>query len=274
MFAPEVIAADVFDGVIAGTGDREHPFDATVLNRVYMFKDKVRTTTPPVNSSGTALQSTITEGTGTGTPMLNVTSNCIQDEAACTGTAPELASGGFTASQNTANALTASTNYGWYLTLATGEKQIGGTVATGGGAVQFATNQPSASAGGGACSPNLGVAKQYVVNFLNGTAIQDINSSGAINTADRASTYAGGGFLPSPVLVYVDLGGEAGTGSTSTSTVPVGGSVQASGQLGVGGGGGTGGGATSVVCFGASCALAPGVQLYSRLRKFWYKEMD
>ena len=269
-FAPDAVGGSGFDAIIMGTGDREHPFDTTVINRVYMFKDKIgANTTPPVDSGGVQLQPTITEGTGTGTPMLNVTSNCIQVPANCTGTAPEAPGSGFTASQNTSAALNASTNMGWYISLQAGEKQIGGTLASGAGAVQFATNQPSASAGGGACSPNLGVARQYVVNFDNGTAFTG---------SQTFTTYAGGGFLPSPVLVYVGLGGASGTGSSGGgggTGVPLGGTITGS-QLAVGAGSATGGGndPTGVVCFGASCALAPGVQLYSRLRKFWYKEYD
>lgn len=266
LFPPDVVGATGYDMVIAGTGDREHPFDGVIVNRVYAFKDKVQTTTPPVDASSVPLQATITQGTGNGTPMLDVTSNCIQVPANCTGTAPQADGGGLTASQNTANALAASTNFGWFLTFAAGEKQVGGTLAAGTGSVVFGTNQPSASAGGGACSPNLGVARQYSVNFENGTAF----TGTSVSTA-----YAGGGFLPSPVLVYVGLGGTTGTGTGTTGGVPVGGSVSG-GQLGVGAGASLGGGndPTGVVCYGASCALAPGKQLYSRLRKFWYKEID
>jgi hypothetical protein len=232
-----------------------------------MFKDTVAaTTTPPFTSGGAQLQATITEGTGTGTPMFDATSNCIQVLAQCTGVAPQAPGSGNTASQNAAAALNASTNKGWYITLAAGEKQIGGTLASGGGAVQFATNQPSASAGGGACTPNLGVARQYQVSFLDGTAYQGTTTF---------TTYAGGGFLPSPVLVYVGLGGASGTGTSTSGGVSLGGNVSGN-RLTVGAGTSTGGGndPTGVVCFGASCALAPGVQLYSRLRKFWYKEYD
>lgn len=263
--APDVIGAAGFDAVIIGSGDREHPFDTTVTNRVYMFKDTQQTTTPPF-TGGVQNQATITEGTGSGTPLLDVTSNCIQIAANCTGTAPQAAGGGLTASQNTAAALNASTNMGWFLTLASGEKEIGAVLASGGGAVQFATNQPSSSAGGGACSPNLGVARQYQVSFADGTAFTGTSVS---------TTYAGGGFLPSPVLVYVGLGGASGTGSTPGGGVPVGGTVSGN-QLKVGAGSSMGGGndPTGVVCFGASCSLAPGQQLYARLRKFWYKEFD
>ena len=182
------------------------------------------------------------------------------------GGAPEVAVSGTSASQNTAAALAASTNEGWFITFASGEKQVGSTLASGSGAVQFATNQPSASAGGGACSPNLGVARQYVVDFADGTAFTGTT---------RSTTYAGGGFLPSPVLVYVGLGGTTGTGSGTSGGVPVGGTITG-GQIKIGAGAGLGGGndPTGVVCYGASCGLAPGKQLYSRLRKFWFKEID
>lgn len=269
-FPPDVIGASGFDMVTAGTGDREHPFDTAVVNRVYAFKDK-RQTNPAV-VSGTQQQATITHagtatfnGSSVGT-LLNVSTNCIQVAANCSGTAPELAVSGLTASQNTAAALADTANFGWFITLASGEKQVGGTLAAGGGAVVFGTNQPSASAGGGACSPNLGVARQYSVNFENGTAFTGTSLS---------TTYAGGGFLPSPVLVYVGLGGTTGTGTGTSGGVPVGGTVSG-GQLKIGAGASLGGGndPTGVVCYGASCALAPGKQLYSRLRKFWYKEID
>ena len=273
LFPPDVISSTTSDMVIGGTGDREHPFDTTVVNRVYAFKDKVRSSTPAADViTGVPVQATITHAASavingsTISTLLNLTTNCIQVAANCSGTAPEAASGGSTASQNTASALADSANTGWYITLASGEKQVGGTLAPGGGAVFFGTNQPSASAGGGACSPNLGVARQYSVNFENGTAFTGTSLS---------TTYAGGGFLPSPVLVYVGLGGATGTGTSTGGGVPVGGTVSG-GQLKIGAGASLGGGndPTGVVCYGASCSLAPGVQLYSRLRKFWYKDID
>ena len=275
MSQADVIGASGFDAVISGTGDREHPFDATVTNRVYMFKDKNSTTTPPETGVGTALPAAITEGSGTGAPMFDVTSNCIQDASGCTGVAPQLATTTplATASQNAATALNAATNYGWFLTLASGEKQVGSTLAAGGGAIQFGTNQPSATAGGGACSPNLGLARKYTINFADGSAFADQNETNTVTAADRSISHAGGGFLPSPVLVFVNLGGASGTGASTTTGTPVGGTVVGS-QLKVGGGAGVGTDATGVVCFGANCSLAPGTQLYSRLRKFWYKELD
>ena len=271
-FAPDVVGSTGFDMVITGSGDREHPFDRVVVNRVYAFKDK-RQTASPVDGGGVQIQPTIEHGNSvmfngsSVQALLNVSTQCIEIPGNCSGTAPEIGVDGPARALNTSNALADTTNIGWYIELAAGEKQVGSTLASGSGVIQFGTNQPSASAGGGACSPNLGVARQYTVNYLDGTAY---------NGTSLSTLYVGGGFLPSPVLVFVGLGGAAGTGSTSGTGVGVGGTVSG-GQLKIGAGASTGGSgnvASAVVCYGASCSLAPGSVLFSRLRKFWYKEID
>ena len=190
-------------------------------------------------------------------------SNPSEVASNCNGTAPETPATTAAASQNTAGALSHASNEGWFITLASGEKQIGSTLAAGSGSVLFATNQPSTVAGLDKCRPNLGIARQYAVNFENGTAFTGTQTF---------REYNGGGFLPSPVLVFVGLGT---TDSSASTGVPVGGNVSGD-TIGVGAGSSLGGGndPTGVVCYGASCALAPGRQLYSRLRKFWYKEID
>ena len=273
MFPPDVIGAFGFDLVIAGTGDREHPFDTAVVNRVYAFKDKRQTN--PAFVAGSQVQpviqhsDTFSYNSSTISGLLDVTNNCIQVPANCGANgagAPEVAAGGLSASMNTSGALSASGNEGWFISLRAGEKQVGSSLAVGSGAVVFGTNQPSASAGGGACSPNLGVARQYTIDALTG---------GAFTGTTLSTIYPGGGYLPSPVLVFVGLGGATGTGTNTSGGVPVGGTVSG-GQLKIGAGASLGGGndPTGVVCYGASCMIAPGKQLYSRLRKFWFKEID
>ena len=60
--------------------------------------------------------------------------------------------------------------------------------------------------------------------------------------ADRFAVHPGGGFLPNPVGIVVDLGGTAGI--------------------------------KNVVCVGTKCDEAPGAKYQARLRTFWYKEME
>jgi Tfp pilus tip-associated adhesin PilY1 len=281
-FAPDVVGAGSFDMVIAGAGDREHPFDTSVINRVYAFKDKSQTNSPSILNQPTITHATTVTFNGSNAvkALLDVTTQCIEIAGNCTSDTtihggPEQVAGvsgagtSPTASQNAASALNVTDNTGWFIELAAGEKQVGSTLASGGGVVQFGTNQPSLDAGGGTtCAPNLGIARQYQVNFLDGTAF---------NGTALSTEFGQGGFLPSPVLVYVNLGGETGTGSTAGSGVAVGGGTTGgSSSLTIGAGDSTGGGGTpsAVVCYGAVCSIAPGSVLFSRLRKFWYKEID
>jgi hypothetical protein len=69
----------------------------------------------------------------------------------------------------------------------------------------FGTNQPDTS--NLSCPGNLGIARRYDINFLNGAAAANgfTDSSGA---ATRSQTAAGGGFLPSPVEGVVEIDGK------------------------------------------------------------------
>ena len=116
---------------------------------------------------------------------------------------------------------------------------IGGAV-TLAGTTFFNTNLPSASAGGGACGSNLGIAREYQVSFADATSVNDLNPGGGLTVSDRFAVHAGGGYLPTPVPVVVQINGQT---------------VQA-------------------VISGVSVQQAPGATLQSRLRKFWYKEME
>ena len=230
LFAPDVVYNGSFDAVLMGSGDREHPFDTTVINRMYMFKD-AGTSTVPVSgnvSTNPPLSPAGTNPTFVESAMFDATSNCIQTASACaSGVTP-------------ANALgSLNTSSGWYITLASGEKVIGGAV-TLAGTTFFNTNLPSASAGGGACGSNLGIAREYQVSFADATSVNDLNPGGGLTVSDRFAVHAGGGYLPTPVPVVVQINGQT---------------VQA-------------------VISGVSVQQAPGATLQSRLRKFWYKEME
>ncbi len=252
-FPPDVVGQVGFDAILIGSGDREHPFDTTVANRFYMFKDKGNDTAPLTGTTTcdpTILEGPIPDATdacppvanGALTPpetgdipgMANLTSNCIQDVSAC------VAVGSETQVQAQAR-ITArlGTDRGWYITLNAGEKVVGNAISIG-GTTFFNTNQPSATAGGGACGSNLGIARQYQVATADATSTTDLNAVGGLTGEDRSLVHAGGGYLPSPVHVVVMLGGQ-----------PV-----------------------EAVISGVQVSTPAGVTLSSRLRKFWYKEVD
>ncbi|MGB1799890.1 MAG: hypothetical protein ACPHLK_03565, partial [Gammaproteobacteria bacterium] len=221
LFPPDVVySEDGFDAVLIGSGDREHPFDTGVVNRFYMFKDS--STGATVDGSFTTLAES---------DLFDATSNCIQAATACSGSGDEI-------DQDTAlNALT--TSDGWYITLSAGEKVVGNAV-TLNNVTFFNTNVPSSVAGVSSCESNLGEARQYQVQYSDATAIADQNIDGSTNAADRYTVHAGGGYLPSPVPVVVEIDGEIHQGVIS----------------------------------GVSVEQPPGTTLNTRLRKFWYKEIE
>jgi Tfp pilus tip-associated adhesin PilY1 len=181
LFAPDVVFGKVYDSVVIGSGDREHPLASNasygVQNRVYMFKD------PNIGTTGAAL---------------DIESDDLFDA---------------TGSSNVpTNAL------GWFIDLAPGEKVINGPLVPPGGSLVFGTNQPCASgkldANGNcdttgtsttlSCTGNLGIARRYSVNYQTGAGQGYTNSQGE---SVRSEGVAGGGFLPSPVAGVVNVNG-------------------------------------------------------------------
>jgi Tfp pilus tip-associated adhesin PilY1 len=222
LFPPDVVySEDGYDAILVGSGDREHPFDDSIVNRFYMFKD---------TNIGTSVAGGFTSYTES--DLFDATSNCIQAASGCSGSGDEIDS------STAATALT--TKKGWYITLATGEKVVGNAV-TLNNTTFFNTNVPSSVVGAtGSCESDLGEARQYQVRFDDASAIADQNIDGYTNASDRYNVHAGGGYLPSPVPVVVEINGEIHEGVIS----------------------------------GVNVSQPPGSVLNTRLRKFWYKEME
>jgi type IV pilus assembly protein PilY1 len=194
LYPPDVVygrdANGPYDAVLIGSGDREHPFDTSVTNRFYMFKDR------KTGTSGVG-QATITEA-----DLFDATSDVLQT---ATGAA-------LTSAQN---ALAAAK--GWMITLASGEKVVGGVV-TVAGVTYFNTNQPASTIPSGACSA-LGVARAYAVGFADATAANALASGQTVTMASRYTIVPGGGYLPSPVAVVLQLNGQIVQGVISGTYV-------------------------------------------------------
>ena len=216
LYRPSVVYSSGFDAILIGTGDREHPFDTTVVNRMYMFKD-------PHTGTSVDSHSVILEG-----DLYDVTVNCIQTPSACTG--------GVT-SEGAQEALDNAD--GWYFTLAGGEKVISNAV-TLNRVTFFNTNQPGAATDPSDCASDLGVARQYQVYFEDATAVYDRDDDADTDAGDRFGTHPGGGYLPAPVPVVVEIDGEI----------------------------------HEAVISGVRVDEAPGSKLQTRYRKYWYKEID
>lgn len=197
VYASENSGGTLYDAVLLGSGDREHPFDQLVTNRFYMIKDY---NTGTIGSSTSV--STITESN-----LYDATSNCL---STCTGSALTDAQTALLGAK------------GWYMTLSnTGEKVIA-PATTAAGAVIFNTNQPKQdtitgtavnvgpNATGNYCVSDLGTARQYGLNFQDATGANLYVTQPSQNRSSdgRSATFAGGGFLPQPVPVVVDIGGK------------------------------------------------------------------
>jgi len=226
LFPPDLVfgtdASGNYTAVLVGSGDREHPFDTTVANRFYMFKDR--------NSSDPGSPET---------GAFNSTSVKISGFSPAPSGSPYSDSSVFDATNVIVDGTDPLGLNGWKVSLASGEKVVS-SATTVSGTTFFNTNQPSSSAGGGSCGSNLGIARQYLIGFADASATIDLNGTGGITLADRSMIHAGGGYLPSPVPLVVDINGTKQQG----------------------------------VCSGTSCLTPPGLTLERRTRSYWYKELD
>jgi type IV pilus assembly protein PilY1 len=246
-FPPDVVPASGYDIVLVGSGDREHPLltnaSYSITNRFYALTD--------VNTGN--------DGSSQTTP---ITEASLFDATNTTYTY-------------------ASTNSGFYITLATGEKSVN-AAATIAGVTYFGTNQPAAT-GGNSCTTNLGIARGYQISPFTGNG--------------SFSTFEGGGLPPTPVyglveIVRVDASGSVvldndgnpiidqvpfciGCGGGGTSGAgATGGCASDPTAAGCGGGGGGGGGS---LC-GASTPLEACRAIINastdRHRTYWYLDTD
>ena len=130
----------------------------------------------------------------------------------------------FNAATTTIDA-TSSSFKGWFLDLESGEKSVNAAL-TVAGTTFFGTNKPQA-ADPRSCSANLGIARGYALNFLNGTsATGDRDANGTVNRSDLYSVFKGGGLPPSPVSGIVQISssktvrfviGSGGSGTTGSA---------------------------------------------------------
>lgn len=206
LFAPDIVDAPGFKAILIGSGDREDPFDGLItsgtplvntddgapiaINRYYMLKD---------DNAGV----TITEG-----DMFDTTNNSIQNG---------------TDAQKTSSQSALNSAKGWYITMEQGEKVVSGSI-TIGGTVFFGTNTPNPieyddDGNPLQCSSDLGIARHYMVNYMDATVSGESDTQVVNGVKQRYSNVAGGGFPPTPVPITVDIGGKIYEGAISGPTV-------------------------------------------------------
>lgn len=189
MFAPSLILGTAYDAVLIGSGDREKPFDESVSDRFYMFKD---------NSLGTS---------ASWTPIVESDLVDVLDaEANATPESPANLTGG----------------RGWMLTMRTGEKIVSGSAAAL-GTVFFNTNTPPNYTdpsspnyvNPSSCTSALGLARRYAVNYKDSTPTQYSNSSGE---GERSEECLNCGFISTPQITPVKLDDDSSGTPVCTGT--------------------------------------------------------
>lgn len=180
MYSPDVVTLGTVNLVLIGSGDREHPLGnssaAQVRNRFYGIFDSFASTATDVN------------GNDCDDPSDNTLSESC-DLVDVTDTNQNFSSMPVNAK-------------GWVMKLHTDSgnttrEQVITTPVTTGGITYFSTFQPTdPNASAQQCS-NLGTARGYAVNFLNGGL--------RVGDTSRWDEFHGGGFAPSPVAGVVQL---------------------------------------------------------------------
>ncbi len=171
MFGPDVVDENGTYVLLLGSGDREKPVDffanaGAVNNRFYMVKDRP-----------TDISWLVSEATNCGSAVM-----CEASLFAIT-------------NSTTPSDADLALKKGWMLTMGTSE-QIVTSAITVFGTVTFSTHQPSGIQTD-ACTPTLGTARVYNINYL--------NAAPPTGLLVRGAEIAGGGLPPSPVAGQVIL---------------------------------------------------------------------
>jgi len=189
-FPPDVVFQNDYDAILIGSGDREKPRDTSVKNAFFMIKDRNAGT-----SDKTVVASDLYDPNDPNDLYDDTTGKLIEDDGDMRGEIEKLAMA-----------------EGWALYFREGEKAVGSAV-TLSGTTFFSTNQPQ-DAVPGSCVTNLGVARNYAISFTDATAqFPDATPSqqeggSDLTIRDRANIVPGGGFIPSPVPVVVEIDGQ------------------------------------------------------------------
>ncbi|GFO66839.1 type IV pili system adhesin PilY [Geomonas limicola] len=204
-YKPSVVVEPGYTMIYFGTGDREHPLNTNVVDRIYALKD--------VGQTGTVTESS----------MLDVTGDELQSTTVASGTG---------SISDIMSKLNASTNYGWYIKLNqnSGEKVLAAPLVFS-KVAYFTTYAPGAASTDVCLTGNLGTSRQYALNYLTGEAVLNydttndstlvanprsqgpiLSGSGATATfsrllrSDRVKTTGSG--IPSSVVLMIPTSGQ------------------------------------------------------------------
>ena len=198
------------DGTIRlyfGTGDREHPLNTAIVDRMYALIDRGQTTSSGINESR----------------MVDVTTDALQSAGTTTAQAASIVS-----------QLTSTTNYGWYVQLNqnAGEKVLSPALAVTDIGI-YTTYYPSETVTTDPCATgNLGTATVYVLDTTTGNAVFDYDPTN--DSTSTTNTYAKAPGSPY-VLMRSDRSLTVGSGIPSGAVIIISASGQTTAMVGIGG---------------------------------------
>ncbi|HLB03156.1 MAG TPA: PilC/PilY family type IV pilus protein, partial [Nitrospiria bacterium] len=198
-YKPSVILESGYEMMFFGTGDREHPLNQAVVDRLYGAKDKGEATVLVVEDSVDNVHE-----------LVDVTTNDLQGAST-------------TSSQITTILSDLNTKYGWYIRLNqnSGEKVLAPAVAF--QDVYYTTYTPNTTVLADPCTPASQVTgRLYEVSNKTGEAVQNLDASNDsyIITNTRATNAYGevllredrvmtlGSGIPSGVVMIITAGGD------------------------------------------------------------------
>lgn len=195
-YRPSVVSEIGYKMLYFGTGDREHPLNTAVVDRMYALIDRDQTFT-------------VSE-----TNLMDFTTDQLQTttKSSGNGSVADLLS-----------KLNAATNYGWYIKLDqnSGEKVLSPPLVFN-KVAYFTTYAPGSTATVEACQPNLGTARMYALSYKTGEAVMNYDTSNdstvtvnqraksggkILQQSDRVKTIGSG--IPPGVSVLMNPGGKS-----------------------------------------------------------------
>ena len=214
-YKPSVLTEVGYRMIFFGTGDREHPLNTSVVDRIYAIKD------PIVSPISTTLKEE---------NLVDVTEDQLQTLNSAT-------------QQTDINTLLAtlysSTAGGWFIRLSTnsGEKVLAAPTVFN-KVLYITTYSPEALVVDVCAGGNLGTSRLYALNYKTGEAVLNYNTGNDVGAAPNArAKHAGGGLLdatdrvkttgsgiPSGLVILITSGGDTkaftGIGGAITSDNP------------------------------------------------------
>ncbi len=190
-----------------GTGDREHPLNTAVIDRMYSLIDRGQTTAASINEIN----------------LVDVTDDTLQGLSTTQ-----------TQAQAIINQLISASKYGWYIRLNenTGEKVLAPSVLYNAVAV-YTTYSPLTIASTDPCvTGNLGTARAYAVDYLTGAAVTNYDTTNDTTSTTNTWARASGTTFN---LLRSDRVVTLGSGIPSGGVVVISSTGQTSLMIGVGG---------------------------------------